>query len=908
LDFREVVSFDKKKISLAAYKKDFVFLRKSLIPNTMQLNELGLLAQNLISYVQQTNVQDMTGVLAGGVLGNRIDALRGMAGNKLWQTGKNWYQQRVADLDVPVNATLQRSIRRSYLNSLVQTCDQSIAFIRTLDSGGDSVYTQRTRLQTLYHKLQRTLPTFCSFPLSDTDYQIRLIEIIRETLLNEIEGVATQETLPDNPADAVFDQLVLWDYTHELNEQQLLLQDEVHRFVLGELRTLRGLEVPEALEALLRLGWMHNGQHQTFFELMCRNFSEEIKHIEGVSEIFNAKLLAMLKEQMAEVLKRVEATQAGVARVEDRLTTLPEEVADQVAVRLSAINFDVYETHRRLTTQLREINEAFGETTQKKEKHEQKLAAVEDEEIRELLTDTLQSLDAKLLELDSKRGQLQKELTQFEDSVRSLALSLYSSPTSDSPRLLEARRLFELGDLVGANRVLNPDELERDKALIEKAEAFLDQKKQSLDQKKQSLAQEYLTKAKLIALDKSGPNWFSEASYYYTEAVAIYASYDTCFSVAYYLAEHNQHSQATRYYELMLNHATNDAQKATTLNNLANLHAATQQLARAEQEYTEALDLYRTLAAGNPQAYLPYVATTLNNLGLLHAATQQLARAEQEYTEALDIRRTLAAGNPQAYLPDVAMTLNNLGLLHAATQQLARAEQEYTEALDIYRTLAAGNPQAHLPYVATTLNNLAVLHQNTQQLARAEQEYTEALDLYRTLAAGNPQAYLPYVATTLNNLAVLHKNTQQLARAEQEYTEALDLYRTLAAGNPQAHLPYVATTLNNLAVLHQNTQQLARAEQEYTEALDIYRTLAEENPSAFQLDLARTLINMGLFYQDTVPDQEKSLGYSLEALINSVPYLSEVPLAQQICTTAINIWQAWGKDLMQYLKENQGEA
>ncbi len=287
----------------------------------MELNELGLLAQNLLTYVQQTSVNDMTGVLAGGVLGNRIDALRGMAGKNLWQTSKDWYQQKVADLDVPVNATLQRAIRRSYLTSLVQTCDQSIAFIQTLDNGNEPLATQRTRLQILYHKFQRTLPTFCSFPLSDTDYQIRLIEIIRNNLTDEIAGVKDQGKLPDNPADAVFDQLVLWDYTHELKDRQLLLQDEVHGFVLDELRTTRGLEVPEALEALLRLGWMHEGNWQTFFELMCRNFSEEIKHTEGVSEIFNAKLLAMLREEIAE-MSAGSMSQRGSGK--SRLAALPD--------------------------------------------------------------------------------------------------------------------------------------------------------------------------------------------------------------------------------------------------------------------------------------------------------------------------------------------------------------------------------------------------------------------------------------------------------------------------------------------------------------------------------------------------------------------------------------------------------
>jgi|GEM_PF-1503225 hypothetical protein len=35
---------------------------------------------------------------------------------------------------------------------------------------------------------------------------------------------------------------------------------------------------------------------------------------------------------------------------------------------------------------------------------------------------------------------------------------------------------------------------------------------------------------------------------------------------------------------------------------------------------------------------------------------------------------------------------------------------------------------------------------------------------------------------------------------------------------------------------------------------------------------------------------------------NAEKYCAEVPLAQQICNMAINIWQQWGEDLMQHLE------
>ena len=68
--------------------------------------------------------------------------------------------------------------------------------------------------------------------------------------------------------------------------------------------------------------------------------------------------------------------------------------------------------------------------------------------------------------------------------------------------------------------------------------------------------------------------------------------------------------------------------------------------------------------AYNPSAYLPDVATTLNNLANLHSNKNELAEAEAEYAEALEIRRKLAAVNPSAYLPNVATTLINVAIYH----------------------------------------------------------------------------------------------------------------------------------------------------------------------------------------------------------------------------------------------------
>jgi hypothetical protein len=54
------------------------------------------------------------------------------------------------------------------------------------------------------------------------------------------------------------------------------------------------------------------------------------------------------------------------------------------------------------------------------------------------------------------------------------------------------------------------------------------------------------------------------------------------------------------------------------------------------------LEIYRTLAKTNPDAYLSEVAMTLNGLGLLYHSNNAHTKAQSAYEEALEIRRTLA--------------------------------------------------------------------------------------------------------------------------------------------------------------------------------------------------------------------------------------------------------------------------
>src|SRR5206468_2724657 len=105
-----------------------------------------------------------------------------------------------------------------------------------------------------------------------------------------------------------------------------------------------------------------------------------------------------------------------------------------------------------------------------------------------------------------------------------------------------------------------------------------------------------------------------------------------------------------------------------------------------------------------PQGH-PDLVGSIHNLAALHQAQGEYARAEPLFRRALEMREALfpRAGYPQGH-PHLASSLNNLAGLHQAQGEDARAEPLYRRALQMYASsataLAAFAPEA------TSLNYL----------------------------------------------------------------------------------------------------------------------------------------------------------------------------------------------------------
>jgi hypothetical protein len=82
----------------------------------------------------------------------------------------------------------------------------------------------------------------------------------------------------------------------------------------------------------------------------------------------------------------------------------------------------------------------------------------------------------------------------------------------------------------------------------------------------------------------------------------------------------------------------------------------------------------------------------LTNLGLLYTATQQTAKAEPSYLEALSIWRRLCEVNPDSHLPDLVEALHSLAALYFGSMRTEEARSVSAEAYAIFERLWREQP------------------------------------------------------------------------------------------------------------------------------------------------------------------------------------------------------------------------
>jgi tetratricopeptide (TPR) repeat protein len=258
------------------------------------------------------------------------------------------------------------------------------------------------------------------------------------------------------------------------------------------------------------------------------------------------------------------------------------------------------------------------------------------------------------------------------------------------------------------------------------------------------------------------------------------------------------------------------ADLAVSLSNLGNRLLELDRPAEAVLPAQEAEKIRRQLAVAYPDRYRGDLAASLINLGVVYSAVSrsdeavkptqdEAVKPTQEEAlkptqEAVDIYRELAAANPDRYQANLGDALSNLGVRFFALGQPDKALKATQEAADIYRELAAANPDRYRAGLASALFDLGGRFWVLDQPDKALKATQEAADIYRELAAANPDRYQANLANAAYNLGNFLMRLDRPEEALKPTGEAVHVYRELAAANPGRYGQDLSNALKLLAL------------------------------------------------------------------------------------------------------------
>jgi tetratricopeptide (TPR) repeat protein len=144
---------------------------------------------------------------------------------------------------------------------------------------------------------------------------------------------------------------------------------------------------------------------------------------------------------------------------------------------------------------------------------------------------------------------------------------------------------------------------------------------------------------------------YNEAKESYQKALKYERTHITLFDYALFLQKHNYFDESIAIYEQLLieqralaksKPLVYNSRVATTLNNLATIYKARNEIKRVEKTYLEALMLYHASDKTDLLLYYSKIAVTLNNLSAHYYSNNEIEKAEDTYLEALTLKQMLA--------------------------------------------------------------------------------------------------------------------------------------------------------------------------------------------------------------------------------------------------------------------------
>lgn len=442
-------------------------------------------------------------------------------------------------------------------------------------------------------------------------------------------------------------------------------------------------------------------------------------------------------------------------------------------------------------------------------------------------------INKEVIELYVKKEKIKNEKANKEQQIAHLLNELNGKDINGTSSLFQqAFNYFIDGDV--------------DKALLVLDEANIQEEENNQSNNKQRKAEVRILKARLLIIK----NNFDEAGRNYKKALNHFKDWKSSLKAGNFFMFAQDYPKAENYYQISLNEADTDYRKILSLNNLALVHRANNNIKDADDFLNEAFHLSKNLGETQSEVNLFYYAIVLHNIGNQWIDKSEFSKAEECYKIVLKIRKQLEENNPKKYTYKVGETAHHLGIVKEHQKDYKNARNYLQEAEEIFDDLAKNVSENYYFELALTQREIALLESKDKILAKAEVEelYHKALETFYKLPEPIQEINKAFIAGFYNNLGSWQKNNEELSKANDSLQNSLNIARELADQNPSKYLPEVASAHHNIGNNFAKDDDYPKAETHFEKALDILNEFADLAPAKYEITLAKTYMCLGDLY------------------------------------------------------------
>ena len=340
-----------------------------------------------------------------------------------------------------------------------------------------------------------------------------------------------------------------------------------------------------------------------------------------------------------------------------------------------------------------------------------------------------------------------------------------------------------------------------------------------------------------------------------------------------------------------------------------NLH----HVAEAEQDFLEALLLFKKFTAKEPEKYLPYLIWTNFWLLGIFRVTGQFAQVEDIIQQNYQLIKRLSKMQPDpifgfqnlnntflawhyyayarflmvmeryneaeaalkrsyeitqegtktdtSYIADVHTVLYNLIILYLESGRNREAENTLQEMERVVSIHFTGRPLVvegvvleeteYMPFLTGPARNITLL--STGEFEKEIKELEKAIESGKKYTGdykANPNS-LSLGVQGFGLLGIMLKRTNRLTQANEAFEEALECARLGYEKEPRSFIQSYGMVLNNLAILQCQLNHISEATSGFQESLRVFRQLADQTPELYLPYLAQAINNYAIHLRKT---------------------------------------------------------